>query len=353
MTSIHRRCRRLAGRRAASRSLPASATWRSRPGSRSGGQGSRRAHRRRPGAQGAALSAAGQAGDLPVHERRAVARRSVRLQAGAQQAIGRGLARRPRPRRGQAARLAVSSSPSTASRACGSRKSSRTWPSTPTSCASSTACTPTCRTIRRPSCRCTPAASSSSGRRVGAWTLYGLGSENANLPGFITLNPPSDNGGARNYGSGFLPAICQGTKIGGNQIPGFYAALLGKDEEPGPPLKNIENRELPRDLQRAQLDLVQTSIGTSSSATSIIPRSKARSNRSSWRSACRTKCPSCSTCAPSPSRSSSCTASARACRPIVSAGSASWPGAWRKPACGSSRSPPRSAGTTTSCSRTS
>ena len=44
---------------------------------------------------------------------------------------------------------------------------------------------------------------------VGAWTLYGLGSENSNLPGFITVNPPSDNGGAQNYGSGFLPAICQ------------------------------------------------------------------------------------------------------------------------------------------------
>lgn len=92
---------------------------------------------------------------------------------------------------------------------------------------------------------------------VGAWTLYGLGSENANLPGFVTINPPSDNGGARNYGSAFLPAICQGTRIGGNQIPGFYAKLLGKDEEPGPPLKNVENRELSRDLQRAQLDLVR------------------------------------------------------------------------------------------------
>lgn len=92
---------------------------------------------------------------------------------------------------------------------------------------------------------------------VGAWTLYGLGTNNANLPGFITVNPPSDNGGARNYGSAFLPAICQGTRIGGNQIPGFYAALLGKDQEPGPPLKNIENTDLPRDLQRAQLDLVR------------------------------------------------------------------------------------------------
>ncbi len=92
---------------------------------------------------------------------------------------------------------------------------------------------------------------------VGAWTLYGLGSENARLPGFITLNPPSDNGGARNYGSGFLPAMCQGTKIGGNQIPGFYAALLGKNEEPGPPLKNLDRGDLPLAMQRAQLDLVR------------------------------------------------------------------------------------------------
>lgn len=92
---------------------------------------------------------------------------------------------------------------------------------------------------------------------VGAWTLYGLGSENENLPGFITLNPPADNGGARNYGSSFLPAICQGTKIGGNQIPAFYAALLGKDEEPGPPLKNIDNTLLSRDQQRDQLKLIR------------------------------------------------------------------------------------------------
>src|SRR5262245_24480879 len=92
---------------------------------------------------------------------------------------------------------------------------------------------------------------------VGAWTLYGLGSENANLPGFVTLSPPSDNGGARNYGSAFLPAVYQGTRIGTNQIPGFYAKLLGKDEEPGPPLRNLANGDLPSDLQRAQLDLVR------------------------------------------------------------------------------------------------
>ncbi|MFN9913326.1 MAG: DUF1501 domain-containing protein, partial [Pirellulaceae bacterium] len=56
---------------------------------------------------------------------------------------------------------------------------------------------------------------------LGAWTLYGLGTENENLPGFITLSPPSDLGGARNYGNAFLPASCQGTKLGNQQLPAF------------------------------------------------------------------------------------------------------------------------------------
>ncbi len=92
---------------------------------------------------------------------------------------------------------------------------------------------------------------------LGAWTLYGLGTGNANLPGFITLNPPADNGGARNYGSAFLPAACQGTKLGGSQLPDLYAALMKIDALPGPPMKNIANDTLPRPLQRAQLDLIR------------------------------------------------------------------------------------------------
>ena len=92
---------------------------------------------------------------------------------------------------------------------------------------------------------------------LGAWTLYGLGSINGNLPGFITLNPPADFGGAQNYGNAFLPAACQGTKIGGSELPGLYAALMGKQEEPGPPMKNIENAVIPRALQRQQIDLIQ------------------------------------------------------------------------------------------------
>ena len=92
---------------------------------------------------------------------------------------------------------------------------------------------------------------------LGAWTLYGLGSENENLPGFITLNPPSDNGGARNYGSGFLPSTHQGTRIGTNQIPKFYAKMLGVDNEPGPPLRNVRNARVTLAQQRQQIDLIR------------------------------------------------------------------------------------------------
>ena len=92
---------------------------------------------------------------------------------------------------------------------------------------------------------------------MGAWTVYGLGTENTDLPGFITLNPPSDNGGARNYGTSFLPSIFQATKIGTNQIPRFYAKLMGVDQEPGPPLKNIRNSKISTQRQRQQLDLIR------------------------------------------------------------------------------------------------
>jgi hypothetical protein len=48
---------------------------------------------------------------------------------------------------------------------------------------------------------------------LGAWLLYGLGTENQDLPGYITINPPANFGGAVNYGSAFLPAHFQGTRI--------------------------------------------------------------------------------------------------------------------------------------------
>jgi hypothetical protein len=49
---------------------------------------------------------------------------------------------------------------------------------------------------------------------IGAWTTYGLGSLNQNLPGFVVLPAVSyPQGGAANWGNGFLPAHFQGTAL--------------------------------------------------------------------------------------------------------------------------------------------
>ena len=79
---------------------------------------------------------------------------------------------------------------------------------------------------------------------MGAWTLYGLGTENSELPGFITINPA---GGAQSYGSAFLPASYQGTKIDGVQA-----------RNGGGRMANIGNPKLSAELQRKQLDLLAT-----------------------------------------------------------------------------------------------
>jgi hypothetical protein len=81
---------------------------------------------------------------------------------------------------------------------------------------------------------------------LGAWTLYGLGTENENLPGFVTLTPPGASGGAQNYGSSFLPAIYQGTRIGADNRP-----IAGAQ------IRNLTS-PLSATVQRAELDLVQT-----------------------------------------------------------------------------------------------
>ena len=82
---------------------------------------------------------------------------------------------------------------------------------------------------------------------VGSWLLYGLGTENQNLPGFISISPPTINGGTQNYGSSFLPAMYQGTPIGQIRLP-VKEARIG----------NIANRMLPHGAQRDQLDLIQS-----------------------------------------------------------------------------------------------
>lgn len=51
---------------------------------------------------------------------------------------------------------------------------------------------------------------------VGSWVSYGLGSENDDLPGFVSIGPSATHGGPRNYGPAFLPAAHQATTIGRN-----------------------------------------------------------------------------------------------------------------------------------------
>lgn len=78
---------------------------------------------------------------------------------------------------------------------------------------------------------------------VGAWVTYGLGSENANLPGFVVLPEVSHpQGGAANWGNGFLPAQFQGTPLRAKGSPILDLA---------PPAG------VTREHQRENLDLLQ------------------------------------------------------------------------------------------------
>ncbi len=49
---------------------------------------------------------------------------------------------------------------------------------------------------------------------LGSWVLYGLGTENQDLPGFFTIKPTRTFGGPANYGSAFLPSTYQATRLG-------------------------------------------------------------------------------------------------------------------------------------------
>ena len=67
----------------------------------------------------------------------------------------------------------------------------------------------------------------------GAWTLYGLGSECEDLPGFVVLtSAKGTSGGASNYGSGFLPTMYGGIPFRSAGDPVLYVSNpRGIDEE--------------------------------------------------------------------------------------------------------------------------
>jgi hypothetical protein len=54
---------------------------------------------------------------------------------------------------------------------------------------------------------------------LGAWSVYGLGSENQNLPAFVVMSDGAMKSGAGAYGAGYLPAVYQGTVFRSGQNP--------------------------------------------------------------------------------------------------------------------------------------
>lgn len=73
---------------------------------------------------------------------------------------------------------------------------------------------------------------------MGSWLLYGLGTENQNLPGFVVISPSQPAQGAPLWSSSFLPAAYQGTLVSDLKNP----------------IANLANAQFSRSRQREQLD---------------------------------------------------------------------------------------------------
>ena len=87
---------------------------------------------------------------------------------------------------------------------------------------------------------------------VGSWVLYGLGSENENLPGFIALQPSMGNGGPRNYSNAFLPAHFQGTAVGRAGGPASDARIRNLTNSYLSPRQQERQFQLLRELNSVQ-----------------------------------------------------------------------------------------------------
>lgn len=88
---------------------------------------------------------------------------------------------------------------------------------------------------------------------VGSWIVYGLGTENQNLPGFITITPEFAGGGGMKHSAVFLPAACAGTQIGEGGNGSDAPAPLLK----GVTLPFMRNPRHDTAVQARQIDLLR------------------------------------------------------------------------------------------------
>lgn len=84
---------------------------------------------------------------------------------------------------------------------------------------------------------------------MGSWVVYGLGTENNNLPGFITIKPALSHGGAKNWSSAFLPGAFQGTAIGN--------AGMKVDDIVSEPIEYLVRKGFTPEQQKYELEMIQ------------------------------------------------------------------------------------------------
>ena len=114
---------------------------------------------------------------------------------------------------------------------------------------------------------------------VGSWVSYGLGTENQNLPGFVSVTPPAGHGGARNYGAAFLPAHHQATTLGHSASRTADATieyLENANVKPGEQKRQLEmlsriNRKHLSQTQDAQIDGVIRSYEIAARMQGVAP----------------------------------------------------------------------------------
>lgn len=75
---------------------------------------------------------------------------------------------------------------------------------------------------------------------IGSWLGYGLGTENQNLPAFLTICPSLGHGGVQNWSSQFLPGVYQGTPVGHSGLPAKSVAIRDVKPAVADPLQRLQ-----------------------------------------------------------------------------------------------------------------